>query len=463
MDSLKDKLTLFLTIFVCTVMAQEPLFSTIRISDDVYFDETEIDVASWLSFYTWTIVHEGFGKAQKLMPDSNAIEPELWNYIKSKSTDFVSFEARYTQLPVGYFCNECTVDAELAERLPNFRNRCSILDFPITGISYEQAEAFCKWRTKTLGDNKIVFRLPTPEEWKYFAVNGLSESEKENGFRDSLSNKNCALFNYNIPSKNGNDENQGNLKGVAMYSPKTNGAYDVFGNVSEMTSLKGVAKGGNFTLYANQSHVDSIQSYTKPEIYLGFRCIAIKGSEPELADKEVITDVDAPEKFGNFTDSRDGKTYPTVLIGNQMWFAANLAFKPDSGKYWAWNNEERHVAQYGYLYTWEIAKEVCPIGWHLPSKEEFETLLINYDMNENVSYRELHITGSAGYSIIESGLRFGVNFSPTISGTAFWSSTQKKRNKIWGLGVDGLRKSIKLYDTYGMKTGLQIRCVKDNE
>ena len=462
MNSLKNILTLLLVLFVYNVVAQEPLFSTIRISDNVYFDETEIDVASWLSFYTWTIVHEGFGEAQKILPDSNAIEPELWSYIRSKSTDFVSFEARYTQLPVGYFGKDCTIDAELAKRLPNFKNRCTILDLPITGISYEQAVDFCKWRTKTLGDNKIVYRLPTPEEWKYFAVNGLSETEKENGFRDSLNNKNCAVFNYNIPCNN-NDENQGNLKGVAMYSPRTNGAYDIFGNVSEMTSLKGVAKGGNFTLHANQSHVDSIQSYTKPEIWLGFRCIAIKGSEPELADKEVINDVNVLGKFGKFTDSRDGKTYPTVLIGDQMWLASNLAFKPDDGKYWVWHNEKKYVAQYGYLYTWETAKNACPVGWHLPSKEEFKTLLINYNEDESTSYRELHITGSSGYSIIESGLRFGVNFSPTISGTAFWSSTQKKRNKIWGLGVDGLRKSIKLYDTYGRKNGLQVRCVKDNE
>lgn len=267
MYKLKNKLTILLIAVVSAIVAQEPLFSTIKISDEVYFDETEVDVASWLSFYTWTIVHEGFGEAQKLLPDSNAIEPVIWRYIKKKPAEFINFEARYTQLPVGYFSNECTIDAELAKRLPNYRNRCSILDFPITGIRYEQAVAFCKWRTKVIGDNKIVFRLPTPDEWKDFAENGLSETERENRFRDSLNKKNCSEFNYNIPCNNGNNTNQGNLKGVAMYSPRKNGAYDVFGNVSEMTSLKGIAKGGNYRLYANQCHVDSIQSYKSWRCY----------------------------------------------------------------------------------------------------------------------------------------------------------------------------------------------------
>jgi hypothetical protein len=42
-----------------------------------------------------------------------------------------------------------------------------------------------------------------------------------------------------------------------------------------MTSIKGVSKGGNFGLYANQCNIDSIQNYTKPEKWLGFRCIII--------------------------------------------------------------------------------------------------------------------------------------------------------------------------------------------
>ena len=76
---------------------------------------------------------------------------------------------------------------------------------------------------------------------------------------------------------------------------------------------------------------------------------------------------------GTFTDSRDGKVYKTVTIGTQTWMAENLAFKAKSGC-WAYNNDQDNVKSYGYLYTWETAKNVCPAGWHLASKDEWSAL-----------------------------------------------------------------------------------------
>lgn len=472
MELLKYKrlsLIFVLVFFVSITNAQERPIATIKAGNDIYFDETEIDVASWLSYYSWTIIHEGFDSAQKVLPDSSAIEPELWAYIKNKSTDYINMQARYSLQPVGYFGKECKDCAKFGSRLSKQGKFCALLTFPITGITYEKAVAFCEWRTKIEGENKLVFRLPTPEEWKDFALNGLPETERKNGFRDSLNNKKCAKFNYNISCNCGNDEYQGKLNGIGLYTQEKTGAFDVFGNVSEMTSKKGIAKGGNFKLHANQCHADSVQNYTKPEIWLGFRCIAVKSSNHKentdtqsAASKNVSSNANTSSKFSTFTDPRDGKSYPTVLIGNQTWLAANLAYKPDSGKYWSYNNEDKYVAQYGYLYSWETAKNVCPSGWHLPSKEEFERLLENVGGNEsNAAYKALLPSGSSGYSIVFAGCRIGLNYGPNGLGGLFWSSSENSKRIAWGLGAGSSNQTAGIRPAFNKKDGLSVRCIKD--
>jgi len=75
-----------------------------------------------------------------------------------------------------------------------------------------------------------------------------------------------------------------------------------------------------------------------------------------------------------FTDSRDGKDYKTVKIGNQWWFAKNLNYATNNSK--CYSNSPDNCVKYGRLYTLADAKTACPLGWHLPSEAEWDTLMV---------------------------------------------------------------------------------------
>lgn len=117
-------------------------------------------------------------------------------------------------------------------------------DYPVVGVSWEQANAFANWRTeylrRSLGKERVYiepYRLPTEAEWEYAARAGVTDNPYPwEGDLTMSDDKGC--FYANFKPQEGNYSKDGHVitSRVGQYAPNDFGLYDMAGNVSEWTS-----------------------------------------------------------------------------------------------------------------------------------------------------------------------------------------------------------------------------------
>jgi len=166
-----------------------------------------------------------------------------------------------------------------------------------------------------------------------------------------------------------------------------------------------------------------------------------------------------------------GKTYRTVKIGIQIWMAENLNYagpNGDVGK--CYDNDPANGEKYGRLYTLEEAMKVCPPGWHLPSKEEWE-ILMAFAGGEKIAGKKLKAksgwfedgngTDDYGFSALPGGYgSSGGSFGSVGYGGYWWSSSEGDSRSAYSryMYYDNEYAS---WDYDGKSFLFSVRCLQD--
>ena len=197
---------------------------------------------------------------------------------------------------------------------------------------------------------------------------------------------------------------------------------------------------------------------------------------------------------GTLTDTRDGQTYKTVKIGDQVWMAENLNYETDSS--FCYNDSVKYCEKYGRLYRWAAAigksesecgygytcslpsgniQGVCPNGWHLPSNDDWNTLFaivgdssVAGTMLKSTSgwfnwYKIGNGKDPFGFSALPAGSRNCYGHGEFEGYIAyFWSSTEGN-----GYGYDAYYMSLSYHNDYALLNycrkheGFSVRCIRD--
>ena len=192
----------------------------------------------------------------------------------------------------------------------------------------------------------------------------------------------------------------------------------------------------------------------------------------------------------------DGNVYNTVTIGTQVWMKENLKVKhyrngdnvqyaPDSTKWpnltigaWCYyNSDSTFQSTYGLLYNWwavNDSNKIAPLGWHIPSVYEWQTLLTflggngiaGGKMKEAGTIHWLNpnagATNESGFTALPAGMRYYANgqYMDLGHATMIWSSTTDYLKAAYNCYLGNTFSEATIAYVW-LETGLPVRCVKD--
>ncbi|MBA7540885.1 hypothetical protein ES705_33188 [subsurface metagenome] len=195
----------------------------------------------------------------------------------------------------------------------------------------------------------------------------------------------------------------------------------------------------------------------------------------------------------------DGNVYDTVTIGAQMWMKENLKVThyrngetiPNFTDNTTWgdlltggrcyynNDSAANASVYGALYNWftvNDSRNLCPIGWHVPTEAEWTTLS-DYLGGDSVAGGKMKEIGAAHWTGVNYGATNESGFTALPGGYRphddgiyeaigeagyWWSATEYNANSAWDRNVNTGSAAIYPYYNDGKGYGFSVRCLSNS-
>ena len=266
--------------------------------------------------------------------------------------------------------------------------------------------------------------------------------------------------------------------------------------------------GNSWQVYFDRNYSILQATYYKNRMSYSVRCIKNDNrvlSSSSIAESSSSVPILLPCKtaekdeceYGTLIDERDNKTYKTVKIGTQTWMAENLNFA--TGASYCNKNVDTNCKKYGRYYTWETVMDgrgtysnnaigckedsicspkypvpgICPDGWHVPTKDEFETLYeittqlftSNYALKSSYGWNnDGNGIDAFGFSVLPAGDRYERKYDSEGKDAFLWTATQyENNNNIYAYAILFSQDNSEwAYFTREPKdAAASLRCIKD--
>ena len=390
-------------------------------------------------------------------------------------TIYESGDGNAALLAVSVLMQAETDDAGLAKRIEKFAD-----SFAKTGKWNDDKTkaAIEKWQVVATADGTLDSIRKNVEGWGYADVVPAFEKYIE-VFGDTIILSSDSREGSSGSKKNSSSSRVVSISSSSLQNDKSSSSAKTASSSS--TPRNDVSSSLSSILVPSSSWSEAIESSDSRDFYLN----------PEI-------------KYDSIVDTRDGQVYKTVKIGDMVWMAENLNYVDSvktpilKGRIWCYGDRPKDCETFGRLYSWfaaidsvalatdkknpidcgygeicdlpEKVQGLCPSGWHLPNRNEWNYLfeaiggqapLGGMVLKAKKSWKKLGYD-TYGFSALAGGLReSGGQYLYEGTYGYFWSSTPFKIREAYGVFLGDHVDDVSLSNAGDRNMGFSVRCVQD--